>query len=200
MQETQVTGVWSLGWKDPLEEEWQPPPVFLPGELHRQRSLVGSIHGVTKSQTQLSTACCFEQFKPVLSEGFRVEFFPPTIFDHESESEVAQSSPTLCDPIDCSLPGSSVHGIFQAIVLEWIAISFSSRIFPSVPMTIFGHRSKQLNRTLFWCPPSKWLKRTMIWLMAKTDVCHLMVELDKKIFCNFFLIFSPAVVLTEHTV
>ena len=43
------------------------------------------------------------------------------------ESEVAQSCPTLCDPVDCSLPGSSVHGIFQAIVLEWIAISFSSR-------------------------------------------------------------------------
>ena len=35
---------------------------------------------------------------------------------------VAQSCPTLCDPMDCSLPGSSVHGIFQAIVLEWIAI------------------------------------------------------------------------------
>ena len=43
----------------------------------------------------------------------------------ESESEVAQSCPTLCDPMDCSLPGSSVRGIFQAIVLEWIAISFS---------------------------------------------------------------------------
>ena len=41
------------------------------------------------------------------------------------ESEVAQSCLTLCDPIDCSLPGSSVHGIFQAILLEWIAISFS---------------------------------------------------------------------------
>ena len=40
-------------------------------------------------------------------------------------SEVAQSCPTLCDPMDCSLPGSSVNGIFQAIVLEWIAISFS---------------------------------------------------------------------------
>ena len=40
-------------------------------------------------------------------------------------SEVAQSCPTLCDPIDYSLPGSSVHGIFQAIVLEWIVISFS---------------------------------------------------------------------------
>ena len=45
--------------------------------------------------------------------------------DQLSESEVAQSCPTLCDPMDCSLPSSSVHGIFQAIVLEWIAISFS---------------------------------------------------------------------------
>ena len=43
----------------------------------------------------------------------------------ESESEVAQSGPTLCDPMDCSLPGFSVHGIFQARVLEWVAISFS---------------------------------------------------------------------------
>ena len=41
------------------------------------------------------------------------------------ENEVAQSCLTLCDPIDCSLPGSSVYGIFQAIVLDWIAISFS---------------------------------------------------------------------------
>ena len=43
----------------------------------------------------------------------------------KSESEVAQSCPTLSDPIDCSLPGSSVHGIFQARVLEWVAIAFS---------------------------------------------------------------------------
>ena len=43
----------------------------------------------------------------------------------ESESEVAQLCPTLCDPKDCSLPGFSVHGIFQAKVLEWVAISFS---------------------------------------------------------------------------
>ena len=42
------------------------------------------------------------------------------------ESEVAQSCPTLCDPMDCSLPGSPVHRVFQAIELEWIAISFSS--------------------------------------------------------------------------
>ena len=43
----------------------------------------------------------------------------------KSESEVAQSCPTLTDPMDCSPPGSSVHGIFQARVLEWGAIAFS---------------------------------------------------------------------------
>ena len=43
----------------------------------------------------------------------------------KSESEVARSCPTLCDPVDCSPPGSSVHGIFQARILEWVAISFS---------------------------------------------------------------------------
>ena len=43
----------------------------------------------------------------------------------ESESEVTQSYPTLCEPMDGSLPGSKVHGIFQARVLEWAAISFS---------------------------------------------------------------------------
>ena len=43
----------------------------------------------------------------------------------EREREVAQSCPTLCNPMDYSLPGSSVHGIFQAIVLQWIDISFS---------------------------------------------------------------------------
>ena len=49
----------------------------------------------------------------------------------ESASEVAQPCLTLCDPMDCSLPGSSVHGIFQARVLEWTAISFSRE--PSQP-------------------------------------------------------------------
>ena len=46
----------------------------------------------------------------------------------ESDSEVAQSCPTLRDPMYCSLPGSSVHGIFQARVLEWGAIAFSGYI------------------------------------------------------------------------
>ena len=44
----------------------------------------------------------------------------------KTEREVAQSCPTLRDPMDCSLPGSSVHGIFQARVLEWVASAFST--------------------------------------------------------------------------
>ena len=51
--------------------------------------------------------------------------FPSPVHENENESEVAQSCPTLCDPMDCSLPSSSIHGIFQARVLEWVAIAFS---------------------------------------------------------------------------
>ena len=49
----------------------------------------------------------------------------------ESESEVTQSCLTLSNPMDCSPPGSSIHGIFQATVLEWGAIAFSLRMFRS---------------------------------------------------------------------
>ena len=65
-----------------------------------------------------------------LSTGFsRQEFwsglpFPSPMYESENEREVAQSCPTLSDPMDCSLPGSSIHGIFQARVLEWGAIAF----------------------------------------------------------------------------
>ena len=51
--------------------------------------------------------------------------FPSPMHESESENEVAQSCPTLNDPMDCSPPGSSVRGIFQARVLEWGAIAFS---------------------------------------------------------------------------
>ena len=46
----------------------------------------------------------------------------------KSESEIAQSCATLSDPVDCSLPGFSIHGIFQAEVLEWDAIAFSAHL------------------------------------------------------------------------
>ena len=57
---------------------------------------------------------------PALAGGF---FTTNTTYDYESE--VAQSCLTLCDPMDCSLQGSSIHGIFQARILGWVAISFS---------------------------------------------------------------------------
>ena len=50
----------------------------------------------------------------------------------KSESEVAQSCPTLLEPMDCNLPGSSAHGIFQARVLEWGAIAFSVSLMEEV--------------------------------------------------------------------
>ena len=59
---------------------------------------------------------------------------------HESESEVAQSCLTFSDLLDCSLPGSSAHGIFQARVLEWGAIAFS----------VNALRNAKLNVSLFW--------------------------------------------------
>ena len=51
--------------------------------------------------------------------------FPSPMHESESEREVAQSCPTPSNPMDYSPPGSSVHGIFQARVLEWVAIAFS---------------------------------------------------------------------------
>ena len=57
-----------------------------------------------------------------LGGGF---FTTSTTWERKSESEVAQLCPTLCDPMDCSLPGSFIHGIFQARVLEWVAIAFA---------------------------------------------------------------------------
>ena len=80
-------------------------------------------------------------------------------------SEVAQSCLTLCDPIDCSVPGSSLHGIFQAIVLEWIVISFSrgssqpraqSRVSRIVGRRFTIWATREVLR--YWCnPQQRWL-------------------------------------------
>ena len=55
----------------------------------------------------------------------KMKIFQKIEWVSEWVSEVAQSCPTLCDPVDCSLPDSSVHWILQARILEWVAISFS---------------------------------------------------------------------------
>ena len=56
--------------------------------------------------------------------------------------ETAQSCPTLSEPMDCSLPGSSAHGIFQATVLEWVAIAFSAKRNTSDPKHCKGNEER----------------------------------------------------------
>ena len=78
-----------------------------------------TVHGVTKSWTWLKW----------LSTHIRVHQETETragiLVVKVGKSEVAQSCLTLCNPMGCSIPGSTIHGIFQARVLEWVAISFS---------------------------------------------------------------------------
>ena len=69
--------------------------------------------------------------------------FPSPMHTVKSQSEVAQSCPTLSDLMDCSPPGSSVHGIFQARVLEWGAIAFSVYLFNGI---LFTHCEVQKGR------------------------------------------------------
>ena len=64
------------------------------------------------------------QYLDRLRENHCLQYF---IAFSNQESEVAQLCPTLCDPMDCSLSVSSIHGIFQARILEWVTISFSRR-------------------------------------------------------------------------
>ena len=66
------------------------------------------------------TSSRFQVFVPAVLFCFLI-----TGWSKAKQSEVSQLCPTLCDPMDCSLPCSSIHGIFQARVLEWVAISFS---------------------------------------------------------------------------
>ena len=70
----------------------------------------------------------------------------------KSQSEVAQSYPTLSDPMDCSLPGSSVHGIFQARVLEWGAIAFSRKIYYYTPIRTATQNQTKQKGNIKWSP------------------------------------------------
>ena len=66
----------------------------------------------------------------------------------KNESEVTQSCLTLSDPMDCSLPGSSVHGIFQARVLEWVAIAFSFSLLMGVLIDTHTHSQESWQMTI----------------------------------------------------
>ena len=90
---------------------------------------------------------------------------PPLFFKlilHCILSEVPQSYPTLCDTMDCSLPGSSVHGIFQARILEWVAISFSRRSSRPRDWTWF---SRIVGRCI-----TIWATREVYWLNRHSEM------------------------------
>ena len=90
------------------------------------RKVMTNLDSILKSRDiTLSTKVCL-----VKAMFFQVVMYGCeswTIKKAKSESEVAQSCSTLCDPVDCSPLGSSIHGILQARVLEWVAISFWPR-------------------------------------------------------------------------
>ena len=66
------------------------------------------------------------------------------MLSHSCQSEVAQLCPTLSDPMDCSLPGSSVHAVFQARILEWVAISFYRGFSGPKDQTRVSHTASRL--------------------------------------------------------
>ena len=80
----------------------------------------------------------------------------------KSESEVAQLYPTLSEPMDCSLPGSSFHGIFQARVLEWVAIALTIWAFVSKVMSLLFNMQSRL--VIAFLPRSKHL--LISWLQS----------------------------------
>ena len=78
------------------------------------------------------TKLCCPWDSPGKNTGVGCPFLQCRKVKSERESEVTQLCPTPSDPMDCSLPGSSIHGILQARVLEWGAIAFSDKIFELV--------------------------------------------------------------------
>ena len=83
----------------------------------------------------------------------------------KSESEVAQSSPTLCNPMDCSPPGSPVPGILQGRTLEWVAISFSNAWKWKLKVKLLSHVRllKTPWTTAYQAPPSMGFSRQEYW-------------------------------------
>ena len=105
----------------------------------------------------------------------------------ESESEVAQSCSTLCNPMDCSLPGSSFHGIFQATVLERVAISFSRGSSKPRDRTRVFHNCRQTLYPLShqrgpWATMRKAVRNG-----GATGFLRFLLPLNPKLFCCYYI-------------
>ena len=92
----------------------------------------------------------------------------------KSESEVTQSCPTLSDPMNCSLPGSSVHGIFQTGILEWGAMAFSEGLIMSPQMSVC--KNLWFTSTFTTAPPVVHvvknlpaMQETLVWSLGQED-------------------------------
>ena len=162
VQELQV---WPLGWEDPLE--------------------MGMSAAAAAKSLQLCLTLQPQRWQPNRlrhpwdspdkNTGVGYHFLLQCM-KVKSESEDAQSCPTLSDPMDWSLPGSSIHGIFQARVLEWGAIAFSRECLPTpifFPGEFHGQRSLASQRSPWHHKESdmtEWLTHTFyhVW-MARTS-------------------------------
>ena len=121
MHKTQVQ---FLGWeRSPGRRKWKPTP----GESHGQRSLAGySPWGSKESDMTEQPTLSLHTFITGRLNQMNVQI------NAAAAAKSLQSCPILSDPMDCSPPGSSIHGIFQARVLEWGAIAFSDRLMNKV--------------------------------------------------------------------
>ena len=127
--------------------EWVAMPSSMGSSWTRDQTHVSFVSWQAGSLPNVTCCCCCCCLASVVSDSVQPQRWQPTRLPHpwdspgknsgvdchfllqfmkvKSESEVAQSCPTLSDPMDCSLPCSSIHGIFQARVPEWVAIAFS---------------------------------------------------------------------------
>ena len=123
----------SLGQEEPLEEEMATHSSILACKILWHRSLQATVRGILKSWTQLNDwacnillhICTILLYAFLCRWAFRLLSCPVKVKKKKVKVLVAQSCLILCDPMDCSFPGSSVHGIVQARMLEWEAIVFS---------------------------------------------------------------------------
>ena len=91
----------------------------------------------------------------------------------------AESCLTLCNPVDCSLLGSSVHGIFQVRILDWVAISYSRASSQPRDQTVINSREwcKQVGQWTFWCLSSTIQRRELIWCTQVVLVACILVHI-----------------------
>ena len=123
--------------------------------------------------------------------------FPSPVHENENESEVAQSCPTLCDPMDCSLPSSSVHGIWQARVLEWVAIAFSMS--PSSHMKLNSIFSSIVLLMLSFVIVVQLLSRVQLFATSWTAECQ--ASLSSTIFQSLLSFMSiELLMLSKHLI